>query len=90
MKRFYDHPAVTPEYYANRLNNFGYNSTQDPTFSFLLKEADQDDLNAVKKNEDMSVDQMNSRRRLKMLFSLPSQVEIDRIVVTTFNEPGLP
>jgi len=48
MKRYYDHPAVTPKFYASGLINFGDEPTQVPIFSFLLNEADQDDLKAVK------------------------------------------
>ena len=51
MERFYDHPAVTSEDYADGLINSGGRSTQNPIFIFLLGEADQDDLIAVKKHD---------------------------------------
>ena len=51
VERFHDHPAVTSEDYAEGLINSGDRSTQDPIFIFLLGEADQDDLNAVKKHD---------------------------------------
>ena len=50
VERFHDHPAVTPEDYAEGLIDSGNRSTQDPIFIFLLGEADQDDLNAVKEH----------------------------------------
>ena len=51
VERFHDHPAVTSEDYAHGLINSGIESTQNPIFIFLLGEADQDDLNAVKKHD---------------------------------------
>lgn len=48
VDRFHDHPAVTSEDYAQGLIYSGEESTQDPVFNFLLGEADQGDLNAVK------------------------------------------
>ena len=78
MERFHDHPAITPEVYAQGLINSGDRSTQNPIFNFLLGEADQDDLNTVKKDQAIGIrPQVNSRKRLKMLLSLPNQVEID-------------
>jgi len=51
VELLYDHPAVTSQDYATGLINSGCRSTQDPMFIFLLGEADQDDLNAVKKHD---------------------------------------
>jgi len=50
VERFYDHPAVTSKDYAVGLTASVCKSTQGPIFTFLLGEADQDDLNAVKRD----------------------------------------
>ena len=50
VERFHDHHAVTPEVYAQGLINSGLYSVHKSIFDFLLKEADQNDLNAVKGN----------------------------------------
>jgi len=50
VERFYDHPAVTSEVFAKGLISSGFQSIQEPIFAFLLAEADQDDLIAVKKD----------------------------------------
>jgi len=51
VERFHDHAAVTSKDYAwGLINSENNSSTQDPVFIFLLGEADQDDLNAVKEN----------------------------------------
>jgi len=50
VERFYDHPVVTSDVYADGLIYSGKESTQDPIFNFLLGEADQGDLIAVKKH----------------------------------------
>ena len=51
MERFHDYHAVTSDDYAQGLISSGDGSIQSSTFNFLLGEADQDELNAVKKNE---------------------------------------
>jgi len=59
VERLYDNSAVTSDDYAQGLIHSGIRSTQDPTFIFLIGEADQGDLNAVKKQwlyEDRSND----------------------------------
>ena len=52
VQRLYDHPAVTAEVYAEGLINSVWESMPNPTFNFLLKEADQDDLIAVTKHKE--------------------------------------
>jgi len=47
VERFYDHPAVTSGDYAHVLLVFRFRYAEDPIFTFLLGEADQDDLDAV-------------------------------------------
>ena len=48
--RFLDHPAITPEVYANRLLATARDEKQYTLFPILLKEADLEDLSAVMKN----------------------------------------
>jgi len=52
VERFHDHPAVTGEAYRVGLFRSGEKSSRNPIFIFLLGEANQGDLNAVKKDED--------------------------------------
>jgi len=50
MEQFYDHPAVTREVYVEGIVNFGNTYRYNLTFIFLLSEADEGDLIAVKKH----------------------------------------
>ena len=51
VERFFDHPAVTPDVYANGLILSGNDNAQDPIFKWLLAEADRADLQAVQSKE---------------------------------------
>ena len=76
VEYLYDDPAVTPGIYAQGLIVSKKRDMVDTT-NFLLKEADQDDLNAVKGGKWYRRCRKNSKRQLMMLFSLPRQVDID-------------
>lgn len=51
-KRYYDHPAITPEVYAYALICSGRHELQAPGFQWLLTTADHEDLLAVQKSDD--------------------------------------
>ena len=51
VERFFDHPAVTPDVYANGLIWSGDDNAQDPIFKWLLAEADRADLQALQSHE---------------------------------------
>jgi len=49
VEKFHEHPAITPERYAKGLIDSWEEYKLNPTFSFLLSQADQGDLEKVKK-----------------------------------------
>jgi len=94
VERFHDHPAVSVEDYAYGLIYSGKRSTQDPNFIFLLGEADQDDLNAVKKHDlyESRSDEFKKVIEDALVIAKPggtrSTLPFQRaeLVMTTFNE----
>ena len=80
VERFYDHPAVTSKEYADGLLNSGRYDTQKPIFTLLLGEADQDDLNAVKKHWDYKSESKEFKKVIEdaLLTAKPGGDRFDR------------
>ena len=49
MELYYEHPAITSEKYADGLYESWNNGKPNQVFQFLLKQADQGDLDKAKK-----------------------------------------
>ena len=89
VEEFHEHPAITSEEYANGLIDSWKKDKSKTVFPFLLAQADQGDLEKVKKVANIRKIQ-NSVKPLMMLFQRLHLQERDMLVSSEKREPRLP
>lgn len=101
VDRYYDHPAITSEYYAWGLINSGRNPARNPAFIFLLGNADMDDLIAAKKDTVYTYNPDEFKKAIEdaLLIAKPSGYrmisrapQMAKIMIGTLDDPimGIP